>query len=54
MHHPTDYARLAEYALEQAAGLDGEYRDTKLKEAEIWARLAQAAAVMHTAETRNQ
>jgi len=50
MEHPTDYARLAENMLQQSEGLDGVYRDAKLKEAEIWARLAQASAIVHAAK----
>jgi hypothetical protein len=53
LDHPADYAEHAIRNLERAEKLTGEEGDAKLKEAEIWARLAQAAAVLRAAQIQS-
>lgn len=53
MDHPADYAEHAIRNLERAEKLTGVERDVKLKEAEVWARLAQAAAVLRAAQIQS-
>ncbi len=51
MYNPSSkYTKNAEDALRNAGKRYGEDRDAALREAEVWARLAQAAAAVYAAD----